>query len=98
VDETERDLPVTIGGRSFAQGTSYEQFVRKAAQNWEFTQTNLSDEYPLETYLEARKDVVLVGALGKSGLRPVVGDAAPKLGKDEKLLAFAPPQETPKAS
>ncbi|MEO1550684.1 MAG: sodium:proton antiporter [Pseudomonadota bacterium] len=94
--EDERGLPVTIGGRSFAQGATYDFFVSQAAKGWEFTQTKISEEYPLDTYLAARDGVVLVGVLGPTGLRPILGEGEPKLGKDDRLLAFAPPQEAGK--
>ncbi len=91
--EDDRDLPVTIGGRTLGSGQSFEAYVKRARDGWEFTQTGLSDEYGLEQYLSEREGVEIIGILTKSGaFQPLAsgGKPAPKAG--EKILAFAPPK------
>jgi len=85
-----RDMPATLGGRTFGDGKSYENFASRFRDGWTFVRTGLTEEYPLETYLAERENVEVVAILPKSGkMEFVVGGEIPKASAGDTVLAFA---------
>ncbi len=85
-----RDLPATLGGRTFGEGKSFENFASRFRDGWTFVRTNLTEEYPLETYLAERENVEVVAVLSKSGkLQLASGGTVPSTQPGDSVLAFA---------
>ena len=85
-----RDMPSTLGGRTFGDGKSYENIASRFREGWSFVRTGLTEEYPLETYLADRNNIEVVGILHRSGdLEFVVAGDIPKTGPGDAVLAFA---------
>ncbi|MEO1612893.1 MAG: sodium:proton antiporter, partial [Pseudomonadota bacterium] len=66
-EERADDLPVTLGGRGFAGGETFEALNDRIAEGWTIARTGLTEEYGLDAYLDARPDAVLIGALRADG-------------------------------
>ena len=85
-----RDMPSTLGGRTFGDGKSYESFASRYREGWRFVRTNLSDEYSFERYLEERPNVEVVGVIRASGAVQFVSDGKePEMTSGDRVLAFA---------
>lgn len=89
--EGERDLPVTLGGRTFGAGHSYEGFAAKRREDWVFSRTGLSDEYDFEQYFEDRHDSIILGVIRANGSLGLAGrDGMHDVRTDDKVLAYGP--------
>ena len=85
-----RDMPSTLGGRTFGDGKSYENIASRFREGWTFVRTNITEEYPLETYLSERENVEIVAVISKSGaLEFVSGGERPAPQPGDSVLAFA---------
>ncbi len=95
--ESARDLPVTLGGRTFGNGRSFESLAARFRDGWTFVRTNLSEEYPLERYLSERENVEVIAVIPKTGaLEFVAGGDIPKTNPGDAILAFAKRDKEPK--
>jgi len=94
-----RDMPATLGGRTFGDGKSFESFASRFREGWTFVRTNLSEEYPLERYLEERDHVEVIAILSKSGnMELVTNGDIPKTSAGDVVLAFAKREKKDKAT
>ncbi len=85
----EGDLPVTIGGRTLARGYPFEYFARNHAEGWAFKLTNISTEYPLKHYKEARPEAEILAVVSPNGTLKFAGpDHLPKAVDGDRILAF----------
>lgn len=85
-----RDMPATLGGRTFGAGKSFESFASRFREGWTFVRTGLTEEYPLETYLNERENVEVVAVISKSGHVEFVTDGEiPKTEAGFTVLAFS---------
>lgn len=85
-----RDMPATLGGRTFGAGKSFENIASRYREGWTFVRTNLTEEYPQETYLAERPNVEVVAIISKSGVMELVTDGnIPKTAPGDSILAFA---------
>ncbi len=90
----EGDLPVTIGGRTLARGYPFEYFARNYADGWEFKLTNISSEYPLDVYREARPEAEILAVVSANGTLKFAGpDHLPKAADGDRILAFQQARE-----
>ena len=88
-------LPVTLGGRPFAQGRGYDELQAFIRAGWEFRTTTLSDEYGLEHWQEDQPDALLIVAVYPNGeLRFPREDSSLKAGEGVQLIYFAPARDT----
>lgn len=88
--EGERDMPATVGGRTFGQGKSFENYASRFRDGHKFVRTNLTEEYPLETYLAERDEVEIVGILRKSGqIEFAAAGEVPSAAAGDVVLAYA---------
>ena len=93
--EGERDLPVTLGGRTFGAGLSFEEFANKRRDDWIFSRTGLSEEYDIEQYRADREDSVILGVIRANGTLELAGrDGLKDVRKDDKVLAYGPRRTT----
>jgi hypothetical protein len=89
--ENERDLPVTIGGRTFGAGLSYEEFQSKRRDGWIFARTQITEEYPFEQYVEDRSDSVILGVVRQNGTLTFTGkDGLKDVKVGDRILSFGP--------
>ncbi len=92
--EGDKDLPVTVGGRTFGSGTDYETYWRRHSDGWEFTTTRLGEEYGLDAYLADRPEVEVLGLIrAKGDLVFWTSDAQRSAGEGDRVLAFSPPKD-----
>ena len=90
--ETERDLPVTLGGRQIGQGQSYASLARAHAEDWRFVVTPITDEYPFETYLSDRPNADVWAVRRTGGRLDILTDPAKaKVAAGDQVLALVPP-------
>ena len=87
--EGDRDMPNTLGGRSFGASLSYSEFDRKLGDGWRFVRTGLSDEYDFDAYLSDRKDAAIIGVIRRNGhLEMATGKDVPTAQSGDTILAL----------
>ncbi len=96
--EGERDMPVTLGGRTFGAGLSFEEFAAKRREDWVFSRTRIGAEYGFEQYLKDREDSVILGIIRDKGALQVAGrDGVKDVRPGDRLLAYGPRRSDPGA-
>lgn len=91
------DLPVTLGGRGFAGGETFEALNDRIAEGWVISRTGLTEEYGLEAYRAARPDAILIGVLrGGERLAFLAPDDDVTAEAGDDMIALTPP--TPKTA
>lgn len=87
--ENDRDLPATLGGRTFGLGKSFENYASRFRNEHKFIRTNLTEEYPIETYLEERDSPEIIGIIKKSGpIEFAERGKVPATGPGDVVLAY----------
>ena len=87
-------LPATLGGRSFADGATYNDLNRLMWQDWGFRVTRLTEEYTLEDWREKRPEAKLLAFITEAGeITFVSKDKHVRAAPGVKLVAMLPPQE-----
>jgi NhaP-type Na+/H+ or K+/H+ antiporter len=59
--EGNKDLPPTLGGRSFGSGLKFHDLLKKMQTGWQFRSTNLTPEYDYDAYLAKRPQSEVLG-------------------------------------
>jgi len=86
-------LPVSLGGRSFAGGVTFRDLSRMIFQGWTFRIPRLSEEYDFERWRRDNPEARLLGRIGKGGtVRFVNEDEVARPAPHVRLIALAPPQ------
>lgn len=88
-------LPVTLGGRNFADGKTYGELETLMQEGWGFRTTGLTAEFGFETWQTQHPDALRIGVLTPEGLFHM-SPGAPKASEGWSILSLAPPkgQET----
>ena len=82
-------MPVTIGGRGFASGGSYDDFADRLAAGWGFSMTTLSQEFSLDDMLSANGEVEVIAILKSSGAVIFASERKlPQAGAGDRVLTF----------
>jgi len=86
-------LPVSLGGRSFAENVSFRDLSRLIFQGWTFRIPRLSEEYDFERWRAENPEARLLGRIGKRGVvRFVNEDEGARPAPEVRLIALAPPK------
>ncbi len=88
-EEGNKDLPPTLGGRSFGSGMKFYDILNKTRQGWQFRSTNLTEEYDLTTYMANRPEAEVLGFINDK--RELIIRAGSKLPDNRikgEVLAF----------
>ncbi|QHQ35304.1 cation:proton antiporter [Algicella marina] len=89
--ENERDLPVTLGGRSIGKGKTYGEIESAVRDGWSFRVTALSEEYTLKTYMEDRPEADVWAIVRKSGSLEIVrGKEEFRAQAGDSIIALVP--------
>ncbi|WP_108483988.1 cation:proton antiporter [Oceaniglobus ichthyenteri] len=91
---TRNQLPASLGGRDFGDGSTYSEMNARMWEGWTFRSTRLSDVFGLEELRAQRPDAVLLGYLTPDGefslLHP--DDIEAFTGEPEmRLITLVPP-------
>ena len=86
-DEGHRDLPTTLGGRTFGDGKDYGIYSLRLRQGWRFGLTGLTDEYGLDAYRKDRPEGEIIGVIRKSGALEMASGAV-NAGDGDTILGF----------
>ena len=87
----DRDLPVTLGGRSLGAGLSFETFSERHAGDWDFGLTRITSEYGLDSWKSDRPDAEPLIVLSPSGEMGFPADGELRnLSEGDRILAFRP--------
>ncbi|MFZ3582651.1 cation:proton antiporter [Loktanella sp. DJP18] len=86
-------LPATLGGRTFAQGATFEEMNRLIREGWTFRVTRLTAEFTLKDWSEKRPASHLVARILPNGDFKMVSDVADMRGiPDTRIIALRPPE------
>lgn len=87
--EGDRDMPITLGGRSFGDSLSYTEFDRRLKEGWQFVRTGLTEEYGLDAYLAERGEATVIGVIRRNGsLAVAAGKGRISASAGDTVLAF----------
>ena len=88
-DEGNKDLPLTLGGRSFGSGLKFYDILNQTRDGWQFRSTNLTEEYDLLAYMADRPNAEVLGFInGKRELSIRAGSKLPENLTSCEVLAF----------
>lgn len=65
--EDERHMPASLGGRSLGSGLNFDAYSTRLEQGWEFSQTRLSPDHDLKSFLQEHKEAEVLAALNSKG-------------------------------
>ena len=87
--EGERDLPVTIGGRSLGSGAAFEECERRLLDGWTFGLTPLTATFGIDAYLASQAEAEILAVIRVGGATVfAVGGKLPATGPGDRVLAF----------
>ena len=88
-DDHDRGMPVTLGGRSFAGGGSYDAYAERLVAGWSFALTALTEEFSLEDLMSNGAEVEVIAVLKASGaVHFASGGTVPATGAGDRVLTF----------
>jgi len=96
-EEGHKDLPATLGGRTFGSGLKFYDILKQTREGWTFRSTRLSKDYDLMAYMADRPNAEVLGFITEK--RELVIRAGSKLPENRakgEVLAFVkdePPTE-----
>ncbi len=89
-------LPATLGGRPFGPDETFSGWDALFAQGWEFRVTNMTDEFGLDQWNEARPDGIAVGVITAQGAVQMLVDGPDlTVPPGARLVSVGPPDPTP---
>jgi NhaP-type Na+/H+ or K+/H+ antiporter len=86
-------LPVTLGGRRFGDGRTYDDYESLMAQGWTIRTTKLTEEYGYKAWKDERAESILLCVISATGdFRFVGNDSKQTPAAGARLLALSPPK------
>ena len=93
-DKARYALPASLGGRTFADGATYNELNRLMWGNWTFRVTTLSEEYSLEEWRAKRPEAKLLAFINpQNEITFVAKDKHVRSGPGVRLVSMLPPEE-----
>jgi len=96
-DEDVKGVIPSLRGRQLAQEWEYEEVLRKHFQGWRFQRTRLTEDFPLQDYLDGPgRDALLLMSVDEEGELAFATAARPlEPEPGETLIALAPARPVP---
>lgn len=92
-DSARHTLPASLGGRTFAQGATFDEMNRLVGEGWTFRVTRLTDEFTLKHWAEKRPASHLVARILPNGAFKMLNDIADMRGvAGTRIIALRPPE------
>jgi len=90
-DNARRQLPATLGGRSFGPDLTNDGFEDLVNDGWTFRVTRLSDEFTLEDWRASRPDAHMIAWISAGDvIRFVSSDDEVKQGAGVRIVSLRP--------
>ncbi|WP_050523474.1 cation:proton antiporter [Pseudorhodobacter wandonensis] len=92
-ESTRHALPVTLGGRRFGDGRTYDEYETLMAEGWTIRTTKLTEEYGYQAWKDERPESILLCVISATGdFRFVGNDSKQTPAAGARLLALSPPK------
>jgi hypothetical protein len=90
-DYSRYQLPATLGGRSFGDGSTYAQMNRRMWQGWEFVTTDLTEKFSLDDWRAKHPGGIALAQVGPNGHFAFLEDSDKlKVPEGAVLIGVAP--------